>query len=207
MGILDDLLGGVLARGSGQQSPSTQPGPTPASAGGGSIMNALLPVLLAMLASRGVGGSQAAEGKAGGGLGDILGQVLGGGRSGSGGGGSLCDISGSVLGRGAGTGGGAGGLGGLLEQMQRAGFGEQARSWVGTGQNMPISPDAVGQIFGEGGIEEIARRAGLTPKQTSEGLSQLLPEVVDRVTPQGQVPAFDQLVQSVETLQRRLDRG
>jgi len=88
--------------------------------------------------------------------------------------------------------------------MQRASFGEHARSWVGSGQNMPISPDAVGQIFGEGGLQEIARRAGLTPEQTSEGLSQLLPQVVDRVTPDGEVPAFDQLVQSVENLQRRL---
>jgi YidB-like protein len=75
------------------------------------------------------------------------------------------------------------GLGGLLEQMQRAGFGDQARSWVGTGQNMSISPDAIGQIFGQGDIDEIARHANLTPEQTSEGLSQLRPEVVDRVRP------------------------
>jgi hypothetical protein len=84
----------------------------PAPVGGGSVMNALLPVLLAMLASRGVSAGQPGESKAGGGLGDILGQVLGGGRSGGGGGGSLGDIIGSVLGRRAGTGGGAGGLGG-----------------------------------------------------------------------------------------------
>ena len=84
------------------------------------------------------------------------------------------------------------------------GFGDQARSWVSTGQNMPISPDALGQIFGEGGLEEIARRANLTPQQTSEGLSQLLPEVVDRVTPGGQEPDFDQLTRSVDDLLRRM---
>jgi uncharacterized protein YidB (DUF937 family) len=88
--------------------------------------------------------------------------------------------------------------------MQRAGYGEQARSWVGTGQNMPISPDVLGQIFGQGGIEEIARQAGLSPQQTSEGLSELLPAVVDHVTPKGQVPDLDQLALSVENLRRRM---
>ena len=204
MGILDDLLGGVLGGTFGQQTASGEPGRPPALGGEGSIMKALLPVLLTMLAGRGMSAGQLGEGKTGGRLGDVLGQVLGGGQGGSGHGGGLGDIIGSVLGRDSGTESGAGALGGLLEQMQRAGFGEHARSWVGSGQNMPISPDAVGQIFGEGGLQEIARRAGLTPKQTSEGLSQLLPEVVDRVTPEGDVPAFDQLVQSVENLQRRL---
>jgi uncharacterized protein YidB (DUF937 family) len=175
-----------------------------------------------MLASRGGGAGQPAPGAGGGGLGDVLGQVLGGGaqRGGGGGmgdilgqvlgggaqrggGGGMGDILGQVLGGGAG-GGGSGGLGGLLEQMQRAGYGEQARSWVGTGQNMPVSPDVLGQIFGQGGIEEIARQAGLTPQQTSEGLSELLPEVVDHVTPNGQVPDLDQLALSVENLSRRM---
>ena len=97
-----------------------------------------------------------------------------------------------------------GGLGALLEQMQRSGFGDQARSWVGKGQNMSISPDAIGQIFGQGGLDEIARHANLTPEQTSEGLSQLLPDVVDRVTPGGQEPDFDQLARSVDDLRGRL---
>ncbi len=106
-------------------------------------------------------------------------------------------------GRGAGA-GSMGGLGALLEQMQQAGFGDQARSWIGTGQNMPVTPDVLDQIFGQRGIDEIARQAGLTPRQTSEGLSQLLPEVVDRVTPGGEVPDMDQLTMSVDELRRRL---
>jgi uncharacterized protein YidB (DUF937 family) len=99
---------------------------------------------------------------------------------------------------------GGGGLGDILEQMQRSGYGDEARSWVGTGQNMPISPDAMGQIFGEGGLEEIAQRAGLTRQQTSQGLSELLPEVVDRVTPGGQEPDFDDLTRSVDDLRHRM---
>ena len=177
MGLLDDLLGNVLGGGLGQQGGRRPPQSSAAGGGGGaSVMMALLPVVLSMLASRGSGARAG-----GGGLGDILGQVLGGGASGAG-----------------------GGLGGLLEQMQRAGFGDQARSWVSTGQNMPISPDAVGQIFSEGSLEEIARRANLTPQQTSEGLSQLLPEVVDRVTPGGQEQDFDQLARSVDDLISRM---
>ena len=59
------------------------------------------------------------------------------------------------------------------------------------------------QIFGRGGLSEIARRAGLSETDTSRGLSQLLPEVVDRVTPEGQVPEADTLLASVQALGRR----
>jgi uncharacterized protein YidB (DUF937 family) len=178
MGLLDDLLGNMMGGGAGQQGGwRPAPGAAPAGGGGFSIMMALLPVVLSMLASRG-GGSRSG----GGGLGDLLGQVLGGGSS---------SAAGS-------------GLGGLLEQMQRTGFGDQARSWVSTGQNMPIPPDAIGQIFGQGGLEAIARQANLTSQQTSDGLSQLLPEIVDRVTPSGQEPDFDQLSRSVDDLRGRM---
>ena len=142
---------------------------------------ALMPVVLSMLANRGGGGAQPGGG---GGLGGILGQILGGG--------------------GGAQSGAGGGLGGLLEQMQRAGYGDQARSWVGTGQNMAIPPDAMGQIFGERGLGEIARHANLTPEEASHGLSQLLPELVDRVTPGGQEPGFDHLARSVDDLRGRM---
>ena len=182
VGLLDDLLGGVLGGAPGLPNGGALPPQRQASAGGGmgGVMMALLPVVLSMLASRGGGGRQG-----GGGLGDILGQVLGG--------------SGGQPGAGS-----SGGLGGLIEQMQRAGYGDQARSWVGTGQNMPISPDDLGQVFGPGGIEEIARRAGVTPQEASEGLSELLPEVVDHVTPGGEAPDLDQLTRSVDEMRRRL---
>jgi len=222
MGILEDLLGSAMGDQGGMGGPARQaPAPAPAGGGMNSVLMALLPVVLSMLASRGSGAGQPAPEAGGGGLGDILGQVLGGGAQ-RGGGGGMGDILGQVLGGGAqrgggggmgdilgqvlggGAGGGAGGLGGLLEQMQRAGAGEQARSWVGTGQNLPISPDVLGQIFGQGGIEEIARQAGVSPQQASTGLSELLPEVVNHVTPDGQVPDLDQLALSVGSMRRRM---
>jgi len=226
MGILEDLLGGAMAGQGGTGGTGGAARQAPAGGGMNSVLMALLPVVLSMLASRGGGGAgQPASVAGGGGMGDILGQVLGGGaqRGGGGGmgdilgqvlgggaqrggGGGMGDILGQVLGGGAsgGSSGGMGGLGGLLEQMQRAGYGEQARSWVGTGQNMPVSPDVLGQIFGQGGIEEIARQAGVTPQEASTGLSELLPEVVNQVTPDGQVPDLDQLALSVENLRRRM---
>ncbi len=98
---------------------------------------------------------------------------------------------------------GMGGIGDILEQFQRAGYGDQARSWVGTGPNMPVSPDVMAQVFGRDGLAQIASQAGLSEQQASAGLTEVLPEVVDRLTPQGEVPDFDALTASVGDLQRR----
>ena len=154
------------------------------------VLIALMPVVLGMLANRGSGGGSPTQRNfapgAGGGIGDVLGQILGGG---AGGGGAA---------------GGLGGLGGLLEQLQRTGFSEQADSWVGRGANKPISPDAMTQIFGRDGLEQISRQAGISEDEASQGLSQLLPEVVDRMTPQGEVPEADALANSVDDFAKRL---
>jgi uncharacterized protein YidB (DUF937 family) len=201
MGLLDDILGQL---GGAPQPRRAQPQPAPA--GGGMdmsrILMALLPVVLSMLAQRGqrggmggggglglpggLGGSAGGGGGLGGGLGEVLGGILtGGSRAGAGGSGS-------------------GGLGGLLEQLQRAGLGRQAQSWVSAGPNDAISAADVESLFGTGGIGEIARAAGLTEQETALGLSQLLPEVVDRVTPEGRVPEENSLLGSVDALVRRM---
>ena len=78
--------------------------------------------------------------------------------------------------------GAAGGLDGPLEQLQCSGFGEQANSWVSRGPNQPISPGAMAQIFGQDGLEQISRQAGSATRGIA-GPLQLLPEVVDRMTP------------------------
>ena len=69
---------------------------------------------------------------------------------------------------------------------------------------MPISPDAIAKVFGRDGLSKIAAQAGLSEAETSAGLSELLPGVVDKLTPQGQMPDLDVLSQSVADLQRRL---
>lgn len=188
MGLLDSILGAALGGLAGQGA--DRPEQAPADGGGNDALAALLPIVLSILANR--GGTGAAEG----GLGGVLGSVLGAGSGGAGGGG-LGEVLGGML-------GGGGAFGGLLEQFQRAGFGEQAGSWVGTGQNLPVSPDAIGKVFGDEGLAEIARRAGISTEDASQGLSQLLPEVVDRLTPGGAVPDLDQLAASVDDLSQRL---
>jgi uncharacterized protein YidB (DUF937 family) len=185
MGLLDDLLGGLSGTpvaGGSTDRPAQQPQARPDGSTTGNIMMALLPIVLRILASR--GGRGAPSGRGAGGLDDLLGSLLGD----------------------SGT-GGAGGLGQILSQLQRAGFGEQAQSWVGRGRNMPVPPDAMEQVFGRGGMAEIARRAGISEADANRGLSQLLPEVVDYVTPEGEVPNVDALVASVDALSRRYGLG
>jgi uncharacterized protein YidB (DUF937 family) len=82
----------------------------------------------------------------------------------------------------------AGGLPGLLDAFHGAGLGHKARSWVGTGANEDLHPDEVQQALGAGAVQEIADRAQLSTDETEHGLAQLLPELVDRLTPDGAVP-------------------
>ncbi len=81
-----------------------------------------------------------------------------------------------------------GGLSGVLGKMQQAGYGAQAQSWIGTGQNMPIDPGALSQIFGHGQLGQLAQQFGLSPDAASGGVAQMLPQVMDQMTPQGQIP-------------------
>lgn len=85
--------------------------------------------------------------------------------------------------------GSAGGLGSLIQQFQRAGMGPQMDSWISTGQNMPISPDQLMQVFGRGQMQQMAAGSGLDADQLSGGLAGMLPQLIDHLTPSGQVPA------------------
>ncbi|MEI6545527.1 MAG: YidB family protein [Burkholderiales bacterium] len=87
--------------------------------------------------------------------------------------------------------GGLGGLGGLINAFQRNGMGDQMQSWIGSGQNMPISPDQLQQVLGQGTLGQIAQQLGLSPQASASGLSELLPQLIDRLTPNGQAPQGD----------------
>jgi uncharacterized protein YidB (DUF937 family) len=99
---------------------------------------------------------------------------------------------------------GLGGLGGLLDQFRQKGYGDHADSWVGTGANQPLPPDAVGEVIGDDQIAQMAQQAGISTDEARSGLSQLLPEVVNHLTPDGQVPATDQMLSSVDDYLKRL---
>lgn len=123
-------------------------------------------------------------------------------RTGTGAGGLLGGIGPAVLmqviaamlaNRGGGAGGAApgsagGGLGELLEQFRGAGFGTQADSWVRSGPNMPISPDDLGSVLGGDVVGGLSRHTGMPQGELLDQLSRMLPQAVDRMTPDGRVP-------------------
>ena len=80
-----------------------------------------------------------------------------------------------------------GGVQGIVAQMEQQGMGNTVRSWVGTGANLPITPDQLHQAFGTDTIAAIAAKFGITPQEAAAKISQILPQVVDKLTPAGVV--------------------
>jgi uncharacterized protein YidB (DUF937 family) len=94
----------------------------------------------------------------------------------------------------SGAGGGLlGGLGGLLNKLQSGGLGSLANSWVGTGPNQPVSPGQLGSALGPDLIKTLAERTGLSEEDLTKQLSQVLPGVVDNLTPAGRLPTSAEL--------------
>lgn len=81
-----------------------------------------------------------------------------------------------------------GGLGGLVQSFQQGGLGEIVNSWVSTGQNLPVSAEQLQSVLGGGALQDIAAKLGVSPEQASGSLAELLPQVVDKLTPNGQLP-------------------
>ena len=163
----------------------------------------LLDGLLGALAGQGVRNQTSAGGL--GGLGDLLG-----GASRGGGGANLMTALLPVVlmmlqnRGGAGGGSGLGGLGGLLQQFQGAGLGRQVDSWVGTGANMAISPEQLIDVLGRDRMAQMATQAGVSEEQASTGLAAMLPEFVNQLTPQGQMPAEAEVGDALGDLKRSL---
>lgn len=82
-----------------------------------------------------------------------------------------------------------GGLEGVLGKFREGGLGQQADSWVGTGQNMNISANDLQQIFGSSTLRDLASQLGMPEAQAGSTMAQVLPELINQLTPQGQVPA------------------
>ncbi len=97
-----------------------------------------------------------------------------------------------------------GGIGGLVDRFRQAGYGAQADSWVSTGENQPIPPDALQQALGSGPLAGIASRLGMSSGDAAGGLAAMLPQLIDRLTPQGQVPGNqgDLVAQALALLQK-----
>ena len=96
--------------------------------------------------------------------------------------------NGPGAGQGQGAAGGLGGLGGLMARFTQSGMGDVIGSWVGHGQNAPISGDQLSSVLGSDTIANIAAQLGLSHGEAAGQLSQMLPQVVDQLTPHGQAP-------------------
>ena len=97
-----------------------------------------------------------------------------------------------------------GGLAGLLQKFQEHGLGNVADSWVSTGKNLPISGDQIQEALGSGALGDIASKLGLSTGDVSSQLADLLPGVVDKLTPNGQVPDMGSLGDLLGSLTKRL---
>jgi len=127
---------------------------------------------------------------------------------------SLTDVLGALLGSDVLTGGGAGqttsagsqpttgtsdaggllgGLGGLLNKLEQGGLGNQTKSWVGTGQNQPVSPGQLGQALGPNIIKTLSQMTGVSEDQLTKTLSQGIPVIVNVLTPNGRLPTVSEL--------------
>lgn len=149
-------------------------------------MGLLESVIGALAGGGGQGGQQAQGGDM---LQAVLGMLL---RGGEGGGAAT----------GGAMAGGLGGLGALVQQFQQGGLGDLVGSWVGTGQNLPISAEQLQGVIGSEQIAAFAQQFGLSQGDAASKLSELMPQVVDRLTPGGELPGADALGDMGSLLER-----
>jgi len=82
-----------------------------------------------------------------------------------------------------------GGLQGVMNEFERNGLGPTVKSWVGTGPNQPISADQVQQVLGPELLQQLSAKSGLSVEELTQKLSHVLPQAVDRLTPDGKIPS------------------
>lgn len=124
-------------------------------------------------------------------LDNLAGQILGGGSTQ----GNLVNVIMGMVGNQQ-----TGGLNGLVEQLTKKGLGDIVSSWVSTGKNLPITPQQIQQGLGNNTISTIASEVGITPEAVTSQLSQLLPQVVDKLTPNGNINQSEILSQGLNLL-------
>ena len=117
-------------------------------------------------------------------LGQLLGGLFAGGQQGS----QPSAIAGVLQQVVAGGGAGSNGIATLVSRFEAVGLGQHAQSWVSSGENLPVSPDQLTQVFSPDEIQGWAQQAGTSPDAILKVLAEALPKAVDHVTPQGQVP-------------------
>jgi uncharacterized protein YidB (DUF937 family) len=101
----------------------------------------------------------------------------------------------------------SGGITGLIQKFNEKGLGDHISSWISTGKNLPISADQIKDALGSDKIKELASKLNLGEHDTSKSLADLLPQLIDRLTPGGSVPHQDMLSQGIDMLKKKLPDG
>jgi uncharacterized protein YidB (DUF937 family) len=93
-----------------------------------------------------------------------------------------------------------GGIAGLQKMFQQGGLGNVISSWIGTGQNIPVSADQLQNVLHGGSLQQVAQKAGIDSSQLTGMMASLLPHLVDKMTPNGEVPNASALQQMLKGL-------
>ena len=99
---------------------------------------------------------------------------------------------------------GTGGLAGMVQAFKDRGLQDIINSWVGTGENKPITPEQIQLGLGKEKIQELADKAGVTAEAAKAKLAEILPGLVDKLTPQGKIPEGGMLQQGLSFLKSKL---
>jgi uncharacterized protein YidB (DUF937 family) len=100
-----------------------------------------------------------------------------------------------------------GGLQGLVQNFHEKGLGAIATSWVSNGQNLPISADQIHQVLGSDQVKALAAKCGISPDLAGGAIAQLLPGIVDKLSPNGQVPEHNNVMEMVGGLLQNLQKA
>jgi len=98
----------------------------------------------------------------------------------------------------------SGGMSGLIQKFNEKGLGEHISSWISTGKNLPISADQIRDVLGSDRIKELASKLNLGEHDASKSLADFLPQLIDKLTPDGSVPHQDMLSQGIDMLKKKL---
>jgi uncharacterized protein YidB (DUF937 family) len=97
-----------------------------------------------------------------------------------------------------------GGLQGMTSKLTNSGLGKQVQSWVGTGENQPVTGQQVKQAVDPGQIHQVAKQAGISDDEACDNIAKAMPEMVNQATPEGKIPQQDPFAKGLDSLKRML---
>jgi uncharacterized protein YidB (DUF937 family) len=97
----------------------------------------------------------------------------------------------------------AGGVQGIMNKLEAAGLGDKLQSWIGTGENQPISGAEIERALGADEVRKAADKAGMTETEAADGVANALPGLIDKISPDGKLPDVGQLDDALSGLLKK----